>query len=85
MSYHINFSHQAQNDIEFYKKTGNKKVIIFNKLPLKTFVEKFSFVRLIFSVQQIPRFKSLNKQSFFYTGALARCLNLFGVFFGFSI
>ncbi len=27
MSYHLNFSHQAQNDIGFFKKTGNKVVL----------------------------------------------------------
>lgn len=27
MSYHLNFSLQAQNDIAFYKKTGNKNVL----------------------------------------------------------
>ena len=27
MSYHLNFSQQAQNDIGFYKKTGNKVVL----------------------------------------------------------
>ena len=27
MSYHLNFSQQAQNDIEYYKKTGNKVVL----------------------------------------------------------
>jgi toxin YoeB len=27
MSYHLNFSQQAQNDIAFYKKTGNKFVL----------------------------------------------------------
>ncbi len=27
MSYHLNFSQQAQNDIAFYKKTGNKAVL----------------------------------------------------------
>jgi toxin YoeB len=27
MSYHLNFSQQAQNDITFYKKTGNKVVL----------------------------------------------------------
>ncbi len=27
MSYHLNFSQQAQNDIAFYKKTGNKVVL----------------------------------------------------------
>ena len=27
MSYQINFSQQSQNDIEYYKKTGNKVVL----------------------------------------------------------
>jgi len=27
MNYHLNFSQQAQNDIGFYKKTGNKVVL----------------------------------------------------------
>lgn len=27
MNYHLNFSQQAQNDIAFYKKTGNKFVL----------------------------------------------------------
>jgi toxin YoeB len=27
MSYYLNFSQQAQNDIAFYKKTGNKVVL----------------------------------------------------------
>ena len=27
MNYHLNFSQQAQNDIAFYKKTGNKVVL----------------------------------------------------------
>jgi len=27
MSYQLNFSQQAQNDVEFYKKTGNKVVL----------------------------------------------------------
>mgnify|MGYP000862980787 FL=1 len=27
MSYQLNFSQQAQNDISFYKKTGNKLVL----------------------------------------------------------
>jgi len=27
MTYHIDFSQQAQNDIDFHKKTGNKAVL----------------------------------------------------------
>jgi toxin YoeB len=27
MSYHLDFSHQAQIDIDFHKKTGNKSVL----------------------------------------------------------
>ena len=27
MSYHLDFSQQAQNDIEFHKKAGNKAVL----------------------------------------------------------